>query len=229
MKSTDIQHIFFDLDHTLWDFDRNSELAFADIFKNRKIEVPIAKFLKTYMPINLKYWRMYRNNTVSKEELRFQRLRESFEILKYRIDDEMIDILADDYVEYLPKYNFLLDGSLNLLDYLQKKYDLHIITNGFEEVQHKKLYNSGIAQYFKSITTSEEVGVKKPDPKIFHKALEKSGAKIKNSVMVGDSIEADVLGAQNIGMRAIYFNYYKSDLPVEYDGVLELSEIKNIL
>lgn len=229
MKLNKIEHVFFDLDHTLWDFDKNSEQTFEFILRKNKINVELEEFLKVYMPINLKYWRMFRNDEVSKEELRYGRLKESFDFLKLKIDDKTIHLLSEDYIKFLPDNNYLLEGTMEILEYLQKKYKLHIITNGFEEVQQQKLKNSKIDSFFETVTTSEEVGVKKPHAQIFKAAFLKSKATEKNSIMVGDSIEADVLGAKNIGMEAIYFNYYKSELPVEYREIKELSALTDFL
>ena len=140
-----------------------------------------------------------------------------------------IDELADAYIEELPLDNHLFDGALDILDYLTEKYQLHIITNGFEEVQYKKLKNSGIFHYFSTITTSEEVGLKKPNPIVFVKALEKARTNPNDSVMIGDSFEADILGAKNIGMETIFFNYRNEKIPNGYKIINALSEIKSYL
>lgn len=202
---TNIKHLFFDLDHTLWDFEKNSELTFNQIFKEQQLSVDFNRFLETYSPINLKYWRLYRDDEISKEELRYKRLKETFDTLNYEISDQLIDIIAVDYISYLPSYNHLLEGAEDILAYLQSKnYQLHIITNGFEEVQNEKLTKSGIADYFSVIVSSECVGVKKPNPKVFEHALSKASAVPQNSIMIGDSYEADVMGALRVGMMAIH-------------------------
>lgn len=227
MKLNNIKHIFFDLDHTLWDFERNSALAFQDIFKNKKIDLDVEAFLEVYQPINFKYWALYRNNKVTKEALRIGRLKESFELLNFNAQDTTLSELAEDYIVYLPNNNYLLEGSLEVLEYLKTKYKLHIITNGFEEVQHLKMQKSGISDYFESITTSEEAGVKKPHPQIFKKALEKSGAVAENSVMIGDNLEADVQGAQDFGMKAIYLNSGEIDAGIDFLQIKKLKELLN--
>ena len=203
-----IKHVFFDLDHTLWDFDRNSELAFQAIFEKNRIDLPVQSFLEVYKPINFEYWKYYREARVTKEQLRYGRLKKSFDKLGIAIDDFLINRLSVDYIDFLPRHNHLFDGALELLDDLNEKYQLHIITNGFEEVQQLKLKNSKIDRYFKTVTSSESAGVKKPDPKIFFQALKIAGAKVEESVMVGDTYEADILGAQNVGMKTIFFNYH---------------------
>ncbi|MCF2873306.1 MULTISPECIES: YjjG family noncanonical pyrimidine nucleotidase [unclassified Tenacibaculum] len=201
----DIKHIFFDLDHTLWDFDRNSKLTFEQIFKEQSIKIQIDDFLEVYMPINLKYWRLFRENKILKKDLRYKRLKEAFDILKYDASDDLIDKISEDYIKYLPNNNYLFDGAFEILDYLVQKYELHIITNGFEEVQNVKLKKSGIDKYFKKVITSECIGVKKPNPKIFEYALKQANATVNNSMMIGDSYEADIEGAVNVGMSAIHF------------------------
>jgi len=229
MKLTSIEHVFFDLDHTLWDFDKNSALAFEEIFKKQKINIRIDDFLQVYLPINYKYWELYRNDAVSKEALRYGRLKDSFDSLKFQTQDSTINLIADDYIEYLPNNNHLLEGSLEILDHLSKQYKLHIITNGFEEVQHKKLHNSAINQYFDTVTTSEEAGVKKPHSLIFQKALEKSGAEKTNSVMIGDNFEADILGAYQFGIHGIYLKPDGQLVQNEHPQIQKLKELLNYL
>lgn len=201
----DIKHVFFDLDHTLWDFDRNSKLTFEQIFEEQNISIQIDKFLEVYMPINLKYWRLFRENKILKKDLRYKRLKEAFDVLNYKVSDDLIDKISEYYIKYLPNNNYLFEGTFEILDYLIKKYELHIITNGFEEVQNVKLKKSGIDKYFNKVITSECIGVKKPDSKIFEYALKQANALADNSMMIGDSYEADIQGALNVGMQTIHF------------------------
>lgn len=229
MKLDNIEHVFFDLDHTLWDFDKNSELAFREIFEKQKITIDLEEFLTVYKPINFKYWELYRNNSVSKKDLRFGRLKETFDSLKFQTQDATINLIADDYIEYLPNNNHLLDGSMELLNHLKGKYSLHIITNGFEEVQQRKMKSSGIHEFFKTITTSEEAGVKKPHPQIFEIAVKKSGAKVDRSVMIGDNLEADIIGAHNFGLQVIHLNSHDQAIQNQYPQVQKLNELLNYL
>lgn len=229
MKLTDIQHIFFDLDHTLWDFDRNSALAFEQLFKKRKVSLTIQDFLKVYVPVNYRYWELYREDKVTKEDLRHGRLRDSFDLLNLKIPEESINAMAVDYIQFLPLNNHLLEGSLEILDYLRPNYKLHIITNGFEEVQYKKLTASGISEYFTTITTSEEAGCKKPQAQIFETALKKSGGLPGNSLMIGDNYEADVRGALNHGMTSIFFDYYGNSVQAEVRHIKKLKELRDYL
>ena len=226
MKFHNVQHIFFDLDHTLWDFDKNSGLAFASIFQKNKIEIELEDFLHAYTPINIDYWKRYRENLVSKSDLRYGRLKDTFDILKINVTDDTIDRLSIDYIDHLPNHNHLLEGTIEILEYLHSKYRLHIITNGFKEVQHKKMESSGILKYFDTITTSEDVGVKKPDKKIFEMALKNASAKVNESIMIGDNFEADILGAQAFGMPAILYNYYKEECFHECYQVLKMKELE---
>lgn len=201
-----IKHIFFDLDHTLWDFETNSRKAYEICFKEHNIGVDLAVFLNKYININFHYWKLYREEKVTKEALKYGRLKDSFDAVDYTISDELIDQLATEYLQHLPNFNTLFEGAIDILEYLKPKYKLHIITNGFIEVQHHKLKKSGILPYFSELITSESVGVKKPNPKVFYYALDKANAIAQQSIMIGDSLEADVHGALNVGMKAIYFN-----------------------
>lgn len=225
----EVKDVFFDLDHTLWDFDKNSMLAFKRVFDRFQVEVEFDSFMKVYEPINLEYWKKYREERVTKEALRRGRLTDSFDKFNINYPIQTIDDLADAYIEELPLDNHLFDGAINILDYLTGKYQLHIITNGFEEVQYKKLKNSNIYHYFSTITTSEEVGLKKPNPLVFLKALEKANTNPEQSVMIGDSFEADILGAKNIGMGSIFYNYRNENVSSDFIIINNLSEIKSHL
>ena len=226
MKLNNIRNIFFDLDHTLWDFDKNSASTFRDIFEEEKINIELEEFLEAYIPINNNYWELYRKNLISKEDLRTGRLKDCFKCLQLEIDPLTIENLSNNYIKILPQYNLLLEDTIELLEYLKDHYRLHIITNGFEEVQQLKLKNSSISQFFSTVTTSEEAGVKKPDIRIFQKALEKAKASPISSLMVGDNYEADILGAKVAGMDYIYFNYYKNQ---ETYGVKTVQKLKELM
>ncbi|MBV2194936.1 MAG: YjjG family noncanonical pyrimidine nucleotidase [Flavobacterium sp.] len=222
------KHIFFDLDHTLWDFDKNSEFAFDTIFKQQGFDIELSDFLNIYIPRNQHYWKLYQDNQITHDDLRYYRLKDVFDALQIEISESMIHLLSDEYIKYLPEYNHLFDGALEMLDYLKPKYQLHIITNGFASVQTKKMKNSNIDHYFETITNSEMAGVKKPHKKIFDFALSLSNASKEESLMIGDSYEADILGAQNAGIEAIFFNEQniQTDMPVfQVNHLLELKKI----
>lgn len=226
---TEIEHIFFDLDHTLWDFEKNSALTFQQIFKEQEITLDFDKFLEVYIPLNLKYWRLFREDKISKEELRYRRLHDVFEKLNYSVTDELIHQISEDYIKYLSDYNFLIEGALEILEYLKLKYQLHIITNGFKEVQHKKIIKSGIRDFFNLVVTSESVGLKKPNPKIFDFALQEVNAEPEKCVMIGDSLEADVKGAIDMKMQAIFYNPNKEIGIPNVQSISSLLEIKQFL
>jgi len=182
--------------------------------------------LEAYVPINLKYWKLYREERVTKEALRFGRLNEAFMALNVSVEMEFIHILSNDYIEHLSSFNHLFDHTFEILDYLKTRYKLHIITNGFDEVQHKKLYKSNILHYFDTITNSEMAGVKKPNPKIFNHALDQANTNAERSIMIGDSLEADVLGAKYIGMEAIFFDVNNSVLQEDIKQVNNLKSLR---
>lgn len=227
--SETITDIFFDLDHTLWDFDRNSALAFERVFRKHQIDINLAKFIKEYEPINLIYWKKFREETVTKEEMRRGRLVDAFRIFNRDFPISSIDLIAKSYIEELPLNNYLFDGTHEILGYLAENFKLHIITNGFEEVQHLKLRKSGIEMYFDTITTSEEVGVKKPNPVIFTTAMTKASANPENSLMIGDNWEADILGAKNVGMHILFFNPNFAEFDSSFPTINSLDQIKGFL
>lgn len=224
-----IKHIFFDLDHTLWDFETNSNKTFEYIFDKNNININFSDFKETYKPINAKYWKLFREDKVTKEELRYARLKEAFDILKFKTDNNIIETLSEDYITYLSNYNKLFGGAIEILTYLQAKYEMHIITNGFNEVQFRKLKNAKLLPFFNQIITSERVGVKKPNPKIFSYALNIANAKAKESIMIGDNFEADILGAKNAGMHTIFCEFNGEIATEKVISISNLMQIKNYL
>ena len=223
-----IKHIFFDLDHTLWDFDKNSEIAFQLILKETHPEIEIPSFIEVYAPINQACWKLYQNNLITHEELRYKRLKDTFSELNVEVSDEVIDQISEAYIIHLPNSNHLFEGCIETLEYLHENYKLHIITNGFAEVQSKKLNNSGIHLFFDSITNSEMVGVKKPHFGIFDYALKKANASKEESIMIGDCLDADVEGALNFGMEAIFFNPNSIEVDQSIKQIPKLGALKNI-
>ena len=204
-----IKNIFFDLDRTLWDFEKNSELVLDEIFFefNLKEKIGAQKeiFINEYKKINETLWNQYRIGKIKKEFLRYSRFKQTLELFNYYNKNLSIEI-SDYYVKECPKKKNLFPNTIKILDYLKNKYNLHIITNGFEEVQIIKLKSSGLSDYFDQIITSEKIGVKKPDPKIFSFALTSAKANKANSIMIGDGLKVDILGAESFGIRAVYFN-----------------------
>lgn len=224
-----ITDIFFDLDHTLWDFDKNSIQAFDKIFKKQYPTIDTVVFMEKYVPINQACWKLYQFDKMTHEELRYQRLKQSFDAINFAISDAEIDQISHDYIEFLPDNNLLFDGAMEVLEYLKPKYTLHIITNGFAEVQTKKLNNSGINDYFKTVTNSEIAGVKKPHPNIFEFALSLTSVSKENALMIGDCIDADIRGAINFGIKAILFDQANSHNTNEVQKINHLLELKKIL
>lgn len=220
--------LFFDLDHTLWDFDRNSHIAFETIFEKEFPKCSIAQFMTAYIPINQACWKLYQNNEITHNQLRYNRLKLSFDAVNWEITDLKIDQIATKYIELLPTSNHLFEGAIDTLDYLFLHYNLHIITNGFEQVQQQKMENSGLHKYFKTITNSEMAGQKKPSPVIYQYALSQAKTNKDNAVMIGDCIDADIKGAISFGMDAIFFNPNKQPIDIEVVQIETLLALKNI-
>jgi putative hydrolase of the HAD superfamily len=217
------------LDHTLWDFDKNSKLTFEQIFKIHGLSIEIDTFIEVYEPINLNYWKLYREERVTKADLRYGRLKETFDAINIVVEDNLIHKLSVSYIDYLTTYNHLFEGTRDILNYLFDKYHLHIITNGFEEAQERKLKNAEIRHYFKTITNSEMVGVKKPNPRIFNFALEQASAVASESIMIGDSLEADIQGAHKVGIDGILFCSYDDYATAKVKKIKQLKDLKNFL
>jgi len=229
MNKENIKHIFFDLDHTLWDFDKNSALTFEKIFEIHNVDIELSDFLKHYEPINFAYWRLYRHNNISKEDLRYGRLKDSFDALNFSVSNTLINNLSIDYIKYLSTFNHLFENTHEVLTFLKNYYKLHIITNGFHEVQQKKMAQANILSYFDTVTDSEMVGVKKPNPLIFEYALKQANALAQESLMIGDSLEADVKGALSSGFQSIWYNYSFQSKEENIEQVNTLIELKSML
>lgn len=229
IKSEIVTDIFFDLDHTLWDFERNSAATFRSALSTLDLNLRVDDFMEKYNPINHYYWKFYRENKITTLELRHLRLEKTFEALGVSVTNQMISKLSDAYIDELSTHTHLFEGTQSLLDYLNKNYSLHIITNGFDKVQQKKIRNAGLEAYFKVVLTAEAAGVKKPHSAIFNKAIEMAETKSVQSLMIGDSFEADIEGALKLGMQAIHFNSHDENYHDKCPIVYHLDEIKQYL
>ena len=223
-----ISDIFFDLDHTLWDFEKNSALTFELIFSKLNCKVEINDFLAHYNPINQNCWRLYRQNKISQKELRIQRLVQTFNALNIKIKVKELKEISNQYIENLSKFPYLFEGANDLLKHLKKNYKLHIITNGFDRVQNFKIKNSGLKPYFNFIFTAEKVGFKKPHPKIFETAMNTVGSTPYSSLMIGDTFEADIQGALKLGMQALHFNSHNEPEHKRCTIIYSLKDIQQI-
>jgi YjjG family noncanonical pyrimidine nucleotidase len=226
-------HIFFDLDHTLWDYNRNCESALSEIFDTynlAKIGVPSKEhFYFHFIKINDYLWDLYDTHQITSDELRSRRFREIFD--EFDIENkEICDELNEVYMQISPKKPYLIDGAMEVLTYLSSKYNLHIITNGFDAMQTKKLNASCIFHFFEHIITSEKAKARKPEIEIFEFATSITKATVNECIMIGDNEHTDIKGAQNIGMDFVFFNpeNKKSEIS-EKSMIKHLLELKEIL
>lgn len=228
-KSKIYKHIFFDLDHTIWDFDKNAEETLHElyhIYRLNEIGLPSpAIFIETYTRNNHQLWAEYHTGKITKTELRETRFRRTF--LELGLHPDVIPLaFEDDYVKLCPTKTNLFPHAHETLQYLQGKYTLHLISNGFKEASTLKIGNTNIGQYFEHVIISEIVGFNKPDKAIFEHALNLAGATKDESLMIGDSLEADIYGALNFGMDAIYFNPFNAPKPG--DVPLQITHLKEL-
>lgn len=227
------KHLFFDLDRTLWDFEKNSEEVFRDMY--RELDLPshgineFNEFLSTYRSVNHDLWDLYRDGKIDKEFLNFQRFYQT--LFEFGLEnEELAKDMGAKYVLWSPYKKHLFPGTMDLLNYLKPKYHLHIITNGFSEVQTIKLRESGLTPYFEQIIISELTPVKKPHPKIFKYAMHQAGAIVEESLMIGDDVAIDIEGAAGVGMDQIWTNFIgeKSDFKPTYE-VTSLMDMTDII
>ena len=205
------KHLFFDLDHTLWDFEANSRQTLADLYHSMNLEAKGVNdfdlFHKNYLVHNDKLWSRYRNGFIKVDELRWKRM--WLTLLDFKVADEQLAReMGNIFLDLLPTRKILFPDTIEILDYLvDKNYQLHLITNGFEKTQHSKLKHSGLSTYFTEVITSEGSNSLKPHKEIFDYAFKKTGATPEESIMIGDTIEVDILGAVNAGIDQVHVNH----------------------
>ena len=225
-----IKHIFFDLDHTIWDFDKNAQETLNELYIAHELDElgcgTVEEFINRYTENNHELWRQYHLGNITKETLRSERFNKTF--LQLGIDPEKVpNQFEDDYVRITPTKTNLFSGTEKVLNYLQQKYTLHIISNGFKESTLMKMSVCNLNPYFENVIISEDVGANKPDQRIFEFALEKANARKEESIMIGDSLEADVRGALDFGIKAIYFNPLKAEKPEDIEW--EIHQLEELL
>ena len=209
------EHLFFDLDHTLWDFEMNSKETLYDLYQKYQLEqlgvADFDVFFSRYNEHNNRLWDRYHKGFIKQEELKWKRM--WLTLLDYKIANEpLARLLGIEFLTILPTKKNLFDYTFEILDYLtEKKYQLHLITNGFEVVQHKKLANSNLAKYFKEVITSEASNSLKPHKEIFDYAFLKTKALPHHSIMIGDNLDADIQGGINAGIDTIFVNHINAE------------------
>jgi putative hydrolase of the HAD superfamily len=226
--------LFFDLDHTLWDFETNSKETIQELYTTHRLAelgiVDFDGFYRTYSAHNHRLWDRYTKGFIKQEELRWKRVYLS--LLDFKVANEpLAKQMSQAYLEILPNKKHLFPYTIEILEYLkQKDYKMHLITNGFESVQFKKIKNSGLQDYFIEVITSEASNSLKPQKEIFEYALKNANAIVEKSIMIGDNESADIQGGINIGMDTIFVNHIQvvPTVPATYT-ITHLKELGNIL
>ena len=209
------KHLFFDLDHTLWDFDTNAKMSLIDIYKefelHKKIDGEFDLFYKKYLHHNKILWERYQNGFINAEELKWRRMWRT--LLEFKVGDEVLSkSLSARFLEILPTKNELFPHTVEILNYLKERnYTMHLITNGFEKTQWSKIQNSKIDHYFTHMITSESSNSMKPEKEIFEYALNKANATVSESIMIGDNQSADIKGGIDAGMDTIFVNHINEE------------------
>jgi putative hydrolase of the HAD superfamily len=231
------KHIFFDLDHTLWDFDKNSAEALCELYEQFGMTGRYAfspeEFCAAFRKVNFHLWRMHQLGNYGQAELRAERFPLIFDKLGLdasELDTEEMRRLADAYLQLCPTKSHVFPFTHEILAYLRDRYHLHVLTNGFRDVQGIKLKSSGLLAYFREIVTSDDAGFRKPDEGIFHYSLQRVAARPRDCLMIGDNLETDIQGARAVGMDCVYFNPAgkSHDSPITHE-IACLSELKGIL
>jgi putative hydrolase of the HAD superfamily len=227
------KHLFFDLDHTLWDFDTNAKNTLTDLFSefelHEKVTPYFDDFYTKYIYHNQLLWDRYQKGFISADELKWKRMWRT--LLDFKVGDESLARqLSGRFLEVLPTKKEVFPYTVEILNYLKKKgYSLHLITNGFEKTQWSKLRNSNLDHYFTQVITSEASNSVKPDKEIFDYAMQKAGATLLESIMIGDNLEADIKGAINAGMDSIFVNHISTSTTLEPTYIItHLNELEGI-
>jgi putative hydrolase of the HAD superfamily len=227
------KHLFFDLDHTLWDFDSNAKVALAELYTFFELDTkgifPFNDFYLHYLHHNEILWDRYHKGFINSEELKWKRMWRT--LLEFKIgSEEMAREMSSKFLEILPIQKLLFPHTIEILDYLENKgYQLHLITNGFEKVQWSKLNNSGLNKYFKHVITSEKSNSLKPRKEIFEYAINKAGATFTESIMLGDNLDADIMGAINAGMDSVFVNHINASTELKPTYIIShLKELEDI-
>ncbi|WP_448519802.1 YjjG family noncanonical pyrimidine nucleotidase [Rhodoflexus sp.] len=205
---TTYTHLFFDLDHTLWDFERNSNETLAELYETYRLQqwgnFSAADFMSAFSMVNRQLWDLYNHSKIDQHTLREERFIRVWR--KLGASGTPPPQLSDDYLAICPTKPHLLPHAHETLDYLSNRYRLHIITNGFDDIQQTKIRSAGIAHYFEVLVTSQNSGYKKPHRAIFDYALAQTGASTHDSAMIGDNLETDIGGAKALGLNTIFYN-----------------------
>lgn len=202
------RNLLFDLDHTLWDFERNSKVTLDELFTELKLDryfENLDEFMDIYHRINSMLWSQYGKGKISKNIVKYHRFIHSLKEGGCN-DRELANLLAEEYVERSPCKTFLINGAMELVQSLHGSYNLHIITNGFNEVQFKKVNLSGLGPYFENIFTSEDAGYQKPDAGFFHYLFYERQINPDNSLVIGDNLKTDIRGAKDAGIDSVFYN-----------------------
>jgi YjjG family noncanonical pyrimidine nucleotidase len=228
------KHLFFDLDHTLWDFERNSSESLEEIYTNMSLMshgvTSMEEFISSFLRINTRLWNDFDQGKLQHSYIRENRFRMVFNELGLECPANHAEI-GECYLNALPNKKHLLQGALETLGYAQQAgYHLHIVTNGFTEIQARKMASSGISHFFRNVITFENAKAKKPDPGIFEYALKAAEATTEECLMIGDNWVADIMGAQKLGIDTVYYNPagLKFDQDPTYD-IRRLQELTYIL
>ena len=227
------KHLFFDLDHTLWDFETNSKETMYELFYRHELDKTLTEdfdgFHDKYSAHNKRLWDRYHHGYIKQDELRWKRIWHT--LLEYKNGNEVLaKKLSGEYLEILPTKKAVFEYTTEILDYLvAKNYKMHLITNGFEQVQWGKLKTSDLAKYFGHVITSERAMALKPHREIFDFALKLANASPEDSIMIGDNLDADIQGGINAGMDTIFVNHIRENTEKKPTyTIYHLKELENI-
>lgn len=222
-------HLFFDLDHTLWDFETNSIHTLKELYTKYNLEQSFRsfnQFYERYEQNNEQLWILYREGRIAKEKLNFDRFYTPF-FEAGITDDRIVTNFAKDYITVSPTKTALMPNTIEVLEELKHHYKLHIITNGFKDVQFIKLKNSNLQHYFYKIFISETIGASKPKTAFFEYAVKSANAHKKECLIIGDNLQTDIDGAINFGLDYVFFNPNKT----KHNRKLmnEISDLKQLI
>ncbi|HEY9117733.1 MAG TPA: YjjG family noncanonical pyrimidine nucleotidase [Roseivirga sp.] len=227
------QHIFFDLDHTLWDYDANAAESLFELYEHYNF-AKLGAFTKeelvaVFFEVNHGLWDLYNQHRIGRGDIRKRRFPQIFQKLRVALE-HLPENLEQEYIALAPTKDKVFPHAEEILDYLAPKYEIHLITNGFDDIQTTKLQSSRLDKYFKQVVTSESSKSRKPNPRIFEVAFELTGASAYDSIMIGDNLDSDIAGAKRIEMDHVWFNPNRiaTNVTIQHE-ISNLLELKSIL
>ncbi len=226
------KNLFFDLDDTLWAFSVNAQSTFFEMYQKHRYGryfPSFEHFYQLYQQRNHQLWVDYAAGKVTKDELNRQRFLYPLQVVGVPRAEEVATAFAKDFFQVIPTKSEVVPHAHEVLQELSSRYNLYILSNGFHELQRHKMRSAKLDTYFKAIILSDDIGILKPNPELFHHAMKVTNATPADSLMIGDSWESDVIGASAVGMHQVYFSPSGRVASLPFQPTYLISDLRQLL